>query len=167
MNSKSIIISALISLATTILVILLSHSNFFKTYELKSLDLFQKLNAPIEDPEVVIVEIDQKSLTAVSEQGIHWPWPRQMYAPLIEICTKAGAKGILFDIIFSEPSSYGREDDLAFARAIKGAQNVYLPMNMSIQNKYQIDILPIKHFGIEDNAPARLFREARSYVPPY
>jgi adenylate cyclase len=166
MNFKSIIISALISLVTSILVILLFYSNFFKTYELKSLDLFQKLNAPLEDPGVVIVEIDQKSLTAVSQQGIHWPWPRQMYAPLIEVCTKAGTKGILFDIIFSEPSSYGREDDLEFARAIRGAQNVYLPMNMSIQNKYQIDILPIEHFGIKDNAPARLFREARSYVPP-
>ncbi len=166
MNSKSITISALISLITTLLIILLSRTSFFSNYELKSFDFFQKRNAPIENPEVVIVEIDQKSLTTVSEQGIHWPWPRQIYAPLIDVCAKAGARGIIFDIIFSEPSSYGREDDLEFARAIKEAQNVFLPMSMSIQNEYRTDILPVEQFGIKDAASDRLFREARSYIPP-
>jgi CHASE2 domain-containing sensor protein len=42
---------------------------------------------------------------------------------LIEVCTRAEARGIIFDIIFSEPSSYGREDDGEFARAIRNARN--------------------------------------------
>jgi adenylate cyclase len=144
----------------------LSQFSFFNTLELKSLDFFQKYNAPIEDPGVVVVEVDQESLTVLSEQGIRWPWPRQIYTPLIEVWVRGGAKGIIFDIIFSEPSSYGREDDLEFARGIKGAQNIFLPINMSSDEIYKRDNSPIKRFGIKDDAPELLFREAKSYVPP-
>jgi len=167
-STRSIVISSLISLITTILLWTLSHFNFlgFNTLELKSLDFFQRYNAPIADPKVVIVEVDQKSLTALSEQGIRWPWPRQMYAPVIEACAKGGARGIIFDIIFSEPSSYGTEDDLEFARCIKEAQHIFLPIAMSSNEGYKTDILPIKRFGIKDDVPTLGFREAKSYVPP-
>lgn len=165
-SPRSIVTSSLISLITTILLLTLSQFSLFNTLELKSLDFFQKYNAPLEDPEVVIVEVDQESLTVLSEGGIRWPWPRQIYSPLIEICAKAGVKGIIFDIIFSEPSSYEREDDLKFARAIKGAQNIFLPINLSSDDIYERDISPIERFGIKDDAPELLFRDAKSYVPP-
>ena len=77
--SRSIVTSSLISLIATILLLTLSHFSFFNTLELKSLDFFQKKNAPIGDPEVVVVEVDQESLAALSEQGIRWPWPRHVY----------------------------------------------------------------------------------------
>ena len=163
---SSIVTSSLISLVATIILWNLSHFSFLNTLELKSLDRFQRYNAPIEDPRVVIVEVDQKSLTALSEQGVQWPWPRQVYAPLIEACAKGGARGIIFDVIFSEPSSYGMDDDLEFARAIKGAQNIFFPINMSSNAIYKTDILPIQRFGIKDDAPELVFREAKSYVPP-
>jgi adenylate cyclase len=158
--------SSLISLVATVILWALCQFGFLNTLELKSLDLFQRYNNPIDDPGVVMVEVDQRSLTALSEQGIRWPWPRQVYAPLVEVCAKGGARGIIFDIIFSEPSSYGKEDDLEFARAIRRAQNVFLPIGMSSNPGYSKDISAIKRFGIEDKAPGIPFREAQSYVPP-
>ena len=163
---RSIVISLLVSLVTTALLFGLFLTDFFSTYELKSLDFFQRFNAPLEDPEVLIVEIDQTSLTTLSEQGIQWPWPRQIYAPLIEVCAQAGARAIMFDLIFSEPSSYGREDDLALVRGIESAQNVFLPISMIRHGDYKTDIRPIKRFGVRDELPGLLFEEARSYVPP-
>lgn len=163
---SSVVISVLISLVVTIILWILYQFGPLDTLELKSLDRFQKYNAPIEDPGVVMVRVDQTSLTAFSEKGIHWPWPRQVYAPLIEVCAQGEARGIVFDIIFSEPSSYGREDDLEFARAIKKAKIVFFPVNMSSGAEYQSDISPIRRFGFKDNAPGLRLREAQSYVPP-
>ncbi len=112
-SPKSIAVGSLISAITTAILFTLSLWAGLDTYELKSLDFFQKLNPPLDDPGVVMVEIDQKSLTTLSDQGIYWPWPRQMYVPMIEVCTRAGAQGILFDVIFREDvvhmNHYGHE----------------------------------------------------------
>ena len=163
---SSIVISSLISLVATFLLWALSHFGLLNILEYKSLDGFQRYNPPIENPGVVIVEVDQRSLTGLSERGVQWPWPRQVYAPLIETCVKGGVKGIIFDVIFSEPSSYGVDDDLEFARAIKGAQNAFFPVNMSRNNTHKTDISPIQRFAIKGDAPEILFRRAKSYVPP-
>jgi adenylate cyclase len=163
---SSVVTSVLISLVATILLWALSHFGLLNILELKSLDFFQRHNPPVDNPGVVMLEVDQASLTGLSERGVQWPWPRQVYAPLIEACVKGGAKGIIFDIIFSEPSSYGVDDDLEFARAIKGAQNAFFPVNMSCNATHKTDISPIQRFAIKGDAPEILFREAKSYVPP-
>ena len=75
------------------------------------------------------MELDQQSIDALSEQGISWPWPRQMYAPIVEHLSEADA--VFMDILFTEPSSYGQEDDLILAEAFKKASNVYLPVFLS------------------------------------
>lgn len=75
---------------------------------------------------IVIVEIDQRSLDDINKEGINWPWPRQIYAPLIEYLSEADA--VFVDVLFTEPSSYGFEDDKIFADAIKSNENVYMPV---------------------------------------
>jgi len=100
-RKKPIFIACLISFITVLLIFFLEQSDFFRTYELKSMDLFQRFHSPLENPEVLMVEINQQDLTSLSEKGIQWPWPRQIYAPLVEVCAKAGARGIIFDILFS------------------------------------------------------------------
>lgn len=165
-NGSAVVISVLISLVATVVLWAFYEFGPLNTLELKSLDRFQKYNAPVKDPGVIMVKVDQASLRAFSEQGIHWPWPRRVYAPLIEVCARGEARGIVFDIIFSEPSSYGREDDLEFARAIKKAKIVFFPVNMSSDAEYQRDISSIRRFGVKDNAPEMRLREAQSYLPP-
>jgi adenylate cyclase len=48
--------------------------------------------------EIVIVDIDEKSLRAVGQ----WPWPRDMVAQLVMAAHEAGAKVIGLDILFAE-----------------------------------------------------------------
>jgi len=164
-RKKSILIACLFSFITVLLIVSLEQFDFFKIYELKSMDLFQRFRSPLENPEVLMVEIDQESLTALSEKGIQWPWPRQIYGPLIEFCVKAGSKGIIFDIIFSEPSSYGKEDDLVLAEAIQQARSVFLPMSLSSRTTDGKDASSLSRFGIRPESPTG-FREARSFILP-
>ena len=57
------------------------------------------------DNRVVIVAIDSKS---VNELG-RWPWKRSVFAGLLNSLKEYGAKVVVLDIVFSEPSD-SRED---------------------------------------------------------
>jgi adenylate cyclase len=72
------------------------------------------------DLSIVLVSIDQPSLDWMQkEQGIGWPWPREMYGVLSAFAKESGAKAIVFDMLFSETSLYTTSDDEAFADALK------------------------------------------------
>jgi adenylate cyclase len=67
-----------------------------------------------------LILLDQNSLDwAKEENGLGWPWPREVYNSIIHFCKRSGAKVLAFDVIFSEPSKYGMADDQAFAAAIR------------------------------------------------
>ena len=73
---------------------------FLRFMELKSLDLRMASRGTLPAaPEVVIVAIDEKSL---SELG-RWPWPRTTLAKLVDTLKGYGAKVVGFDIVFAEP----------------------------------------------------------------
>jgi adenylate cyclase len=84
----------------------------------------------------VIVQVDQQSLDSLAADGVTWPWPRQMYAPVFERLAQADA--VFVDINFSEPSSYGNEDDLIMAEAMNKSGNVFLPV-FATANKRNLD----------------------------
>jgi len=62
-----------------------------------------------------MVEIDQQDLTCPERIRDPVALARQIYAPLVEFCARAGSKGVCLRHPFSEPSSYGKEDDLTLA----------------------------------------------------
>ncbi len=71
---------------------------------------------------IKLILLDQQSLDWGRKQnGLSWPWPREVYAPVIDFCTRHGARAVIFDVLFSEPSVYGMADDRALADAISRA----------------------------------------------
>jgi adenylate cyclase len=68
---------------------------------------------------VCTIMIDQSSLDdAQALYGFGWPWPRQVYGYILDFCQRAGAKAVAFDLIFTETSSMGVDDDKQFGDAI-------------------------------------------------
>jgi adenylate cyclase len=72
--------------------------------------------------DIVVVAIDELSF---SEIGMQWPWPRRVYAELIDKLARAGARTIVFDLLFDVDST-DPEDDHQLAAAMKQAGNVVL-----------------------------------------
>lgn len=70
------------------------------------------------DPRIRIIEVDQRSLDEQASEGVTWPWPRDRYSDIIRFLELGGARGLAFDILFTEESSYGAEDDKQFASAM-------------------------------------------------
>jgi adenylate cyclase len=122
---------------TSLLLSALTLTPLFSNFELKAYDLLSRLLNPDKGSrEIVVVQIDQASLDSLATEGVTWPWPRQMYAPLFERLSQADA--VFTDIIFSEPSSYGNEDDSIMAAAVARAGNVFLPV-FATANKRALD----------------------------
>lgn len=68
--------------------------------------------------EIAVVLLDQDSLDwAQQELGWSWPWPRSAYGDIVSYFNLGGAASLAFDVLFTEPSVYGPQDDQAFAQA--------------------------------------------------
>ncbi len=73
-------------------------------------------------PKVKIIMLDQASLDwGKASNGWSWPWPRQVYGPIIDFCRRGGARAIVFDVLYTEPSVYGVADDELLAAAMRQA----------------------------------------------
>lgn len=94
--------------------------------------LFFEMRGPVAPPEdIVILAIDNESLNqaehyfADPEQHAElapiqqFPWERRAYAIAIQRLLDAGAKAVAVDLLFTSPSTYGPEDDLALAEMLE------------------------------------------------
>ncbi len=72
-------------------------------------------------PEVVIVEIDDESISRFGR----WPWPRSLHARFLSaLQSHYQPSAVAFDLLFTEAED--EQQDVAFAREIREAGNVYL-----------------------------------------
>jgi adenylate cyclase len=92
-----------------------------------SFDLPFALRSNLEVTNVVIVYLDEASHAGLN-QSMTAPWDRSLHAQLIDQLTAEGAKAIVFDILFTDPSSDPIADE-RFARSIKTSGRVILAGN--------------------------------------
>ncbi len=129
MGSKRSRARLAIGFASGLIAAIIGLAGFFDSLEWKSWDWrlrhFGDSSRTTDD--VALLLIDQNSLDFMEEQeGLPWPWPRSLYAPVIEYCRLAGAQAIVFDILFTEHSVYGVEDDAELAGVIAAGGDVVL-----------------------------------------
>lgn len=73
--------------------------------------------------DVILVTIDTPSIKAIGA----WPWPRGQHGTLVTALDRAGARRIVFDIVFDLPAADPRQDQM-FAKALSQAKtDIYLP----------------------------------------
>ncbi len=102
--------------------------------ENQALDLCYRLRPAAKPPkDIVIVGIDEQSFQELRRS---WPWPRRFHADLIRQLKAAGARLIVFDVIFAEPSD--PKDDQLFAEAIRNAGNVILSTTVEISETSRV-----------------------------
>src|SRR5882672_6492509 len=80
------------------------------------------------DPDIVLIDIDEKSLAAMEQEAGRWPWPRVVYAELVEGLAAQKPRAIVFDIMFTEADRFRPQEDQAFAAAVSEHRNTYFPL---------------------------------------
>jgi len=124
----------IIGAAVFVLTLILYLAHVFDVWEWKTWDLRLRLFSDLSraSDDIVIFLVDQDSLDVYEEQqGLSWPWPREMYSYIIDYCRKGEAKAVFIDLIFSENSVYGPQDDRTLAAAMARSKNVFLPLSLS------------------------------------
>lgn len=113
---------AAIGAVAAVLVIAVWATGAFDSLEYRSWDQRVGFYAPRETPDesVALVLLDQDSLDWVRDEfGISWPWPRELYAYIVEYFSRAEAAAVVFDVLYLDPSGYGVHDDAVFESAIR------------------------------------------------
>jgi len=116
--------------------------------------------------DVVIVAIDEYSLGIVDNQ-LHagWPWPRGYWGRMSEYLNDAGARAIVFDVLFSERAP--RLDDDEFADPLSGISTpVVFATLTSPDGKPGTFRIPIESptFGAANVGDDVMFREYKPTV---
>jgi adenylate cyclase len=90
-------------------------------------DLFARIHAPhvASDPDIVVIDIDDKSLTRMAELVDRWPWPRSVHGELVAGLTKQKPKAIVFDLLLGEQDRTRPESDELFNQLLAPVGNVY------------------------------------------
>jgi len=82
--------------------------------------------------QVVTILVDDRSLAWGKDvNGLSWPWPRELYGIVADFCRQGGAKAVVFDVLYTEPSTYGVDDDQSFASGLRQSGNVVGVMQLS------------------------------------
>lgn len=135
-----------LSIACSLLILLLYWIDVFEFLELKSLDLrFRYLSRQEQaSKDVVLVAIDENSLKELKNNRITWKWPRDIYAAVVNYLHRGGAKAIVLDMLLSEPdidrlNTDAEQTDGALAAAMKKAGNVVLASQLRNEENLLVD----------------------------
>ncbi len=114
-------IAALISVLGAALVVGLLPTGAVQRLELLTLDARYALGLGRRPPgqDIVVAWIDQESMDYLDQNGVSFPWPRELYAQVMAYLTEVGARAVVFDVLFDQRVT--AEDDRVFGEAL--AQN--------------------------------------------
>ncbi len=116
-------------LAVGFVLILAFTMPLYRQIELKTLDRRFGARPALKQSDLILhVDVDDST---IKSWGRWQGWPRDRHAKLVRILKELGARAVLFDIEFSEPSR--PEDDNAFARAIEATDFSFLPFRLELQ----------------------------------
>jgi len=115
--SKKALYAVLTGLGASLLAVALWSAGALSVWERGAWDLRVRLLAQPSrvTPQIKLVLLDEPSIEwAQNELALPWPWPREVYAPILEFLARGGARVVAFDVLF-----------LAFSDAAYRAGSLY------------------------------------------
>jgi adenylate cyclase len=106
-----------------------------------SYDLLHIARGEVRANEAVLVYMDEVSHQQLN-QPLNAPWDRALHAQLIQRLTAAGARAIVFDIVFSDPIPEKAVADETLAKAIKESGRVILAADYVWDGEHAKKVVP-------------------------
>lgn len=82
------------------------------------------------DDRIKIIAIDEESLNQLGP----FPWPRSVYADMINNLMEAGAKSVALDLLLIDPAA-DEQDDALLSEQLQRYPQVYLPVQVTLQSR--------------------------------
>lgn len=90
--------------------------------------LKKRLWTPAVDPKIIIVDIDEASLSQLNREFGRWPWPRETLAAALEWLESKGTQAVVFDILFSDLDATHPQSDQVFADTVAQSRQSFFPI---------------------------------------
>lgn len=121
------------------------HFAWFRPVEFAISDYYAKRQAHTQpfDERIVVVDIDDYSLVQMQDIAGKWPWPRSVFAEVIESLDPVSPKALLFDILFAERDRYRPDSDAYFNEVLASVDNVYLA-SLVLQSEPEQGQIPVQ-----------------------
>ena len=174
-DMKKAVHGVYIGLAAAVLAVLIDSAGVLERLEARTWDWRVQLLArpgPATD-RIVLIALDQGSLDwGRTENSLSWPWARATYAAVANFCRRGGAKSVMFDMVYTEPSGWGVADDEEFGEALrdsgKAGVGLFLSREQGVATNWPSDmprpVLPVsggeallRSFGDEIVLPRAAF----------
>ncbi len=145
------------ALILLLVALLTTASGVFNRVDNLLYDLGQRLHTRPAPSDLIIVAIDEDSLSKLGR----WPWSRRLHATLVDRLHADGARVIGLDLVFAEPDTADQPADAELAEAIRRAGNVVLPvlLESSRVNGQLLETLPLPQLLDEARALGRVHVE--------
>jgi adenylate cyclase len=88
----------------------------------------KRLWTPAADSKIIIIDIDEASLSQLNAEFGRWPWPRETLAAALEWLESKGTQAVVFDILFSDLDVTHPDSDQAFAQSVAKSRSSYFPI---------------------------------------
>ena len=124
------------------------------------------------DPDVVVLDIDEASLAAMSSKYGRWPWPREVLGQAAAKMEAGGARAVIFDILFSDEDVANPGSEAAFDKYVLSSSKSFFPavrLNPADDAASQITLAMLKFAQPEHGIPASLVQGSHTVamMTPY
>ncbi|MBW4692017.1 MAG: diguanylate cyclase [Lyngbya sp. HA4199-MV5] len=151
MQFRQLLQRSLPGIATALITGALHQLGFFQSIEQIAYNTLFRLRGAIPwDERVVLVGVDDKTLQQLGQ----YPLPRRHYATLLQKLTQAEPNVVVFDLVFSEPSSFAEDRQLAEAIAQHGS--VVLAQAWKQDGQLWQSIAPLRQAAVATGHIAKL-----------
>lgn len=153
-------------LAAVLTVFLLLDASVFKVGEnmrQKAFDLMvrSRVIVPAPDKDIIIVDVNEASLSAMAQEYGRWPWPRQVFGEFLENIEAQKPKAVVFDILFSDADIYNPDSDAYFNEIIAGTNNTFFPfLRLPQEHDKLSQVKPDMINGLSEIVPGEGNKEA-------
>lgn len=103
-------------------------------------------SVPVADKDIVIIDIDEYSIGQMSSIVGRYPWPRSVYAEVIESLQQQQAKAVVFDILLTEPDLERPDADQYFIDTAVNSPITYFPYIRGTESDSE-QAIPLNQFG--------------------
>ncbi len=120
----------------------------FTSLENRLLDTFVRQSALHDspDPDIVIVDIDEASITNLAPEVGNWPWPRSIYAEFLEALFPLQPDAVVFDLMLAEPDLYRPDSDAWLNEVLQQSDSVFFP-TLRMNKESDPEGFPLSEFG--------------------
>lgn len=98
------------------------------------------------DPDIVIIDIDERSLAMLAPSVGRWPWPRALHAELLQGLERQQPRAVVFDVMFSDPDLTRPESDAYFSKVVAASSNTFFPM-LRLDGGDAMQGIPLAEYG--------------------